>query len=91
MPQTADSFRDREWEHFDVDQSCLYRFTEDEVRQHLEEADAFNENREFWDRHRGILTDEGYSSHETFNEATKVVDVLRRNNLAGGEQRNGLV
>jgi hypothetical protein len=64
----------REWEHFDTNVPCPFEFSAEEVQKHHEQVGAFNQNREFWKRMDGILTDEGYTSNETFSQAMKILE-----------------
>ncbi|KAF2454103.1 kinase-like domain-containing protein [Lineolata rhizophorae] len=62
---------------------CPYHFSEEETRKHYEEAKSFNKNQELWEELRGIVTDEGYTSNETFSEAIEVFRNLRESGSAG--------
>ncbi|KAH8717009.1 kinase-like domain-containing protein [Phaeosphaeriaceae sp. PMI808] len=81
---------ENEWDHFGADEPCPYHFTAEEVKQHREEAEFFNNNQELWDNAREVLTDEGYTSNETFSEAVKILVNLRESGLADltGEERS---
>lgn len=63
----------REWENFGSNEPCPYHFSAEEIQKHREEADSFNRNQAFWEELRGILTDEGYTSNETFDKAIEVL------------------
>ena len=79
-----------EWEHFGTDEPCPYRFSEEEIRQHNEEAESFNKNQGFWKELQGVLTDEGYTSNESFSKAVDTLKDLRELGLCGlkGEERH---
>jgi hypothetical protein len=70
-----------EWDHFGADAPCPYHFLKDEIRAHYEEADSFNRTQDFWKELRGILTDEGYTSIETYDQAVETVKNLREAGL----------
>lgn len=57
---------------------------------HLEEAEVFNQSQELWDSLKGILTDEGYTSNETFDQAVSILRSLREESLAllEGDERD---
>jgi hypothetical protein len=77
--------QNREWDHFGTDQPCPYRFPLEKLRQHDREADLFNKSQEFWKGLQGVLTDEGYASNETFNQAVEILKELREAGLQGLE------
>lgn len=68
---------EREWEHFHADVPCPYHFSAQEVQVHDDEADTFNKSQDLWKEMRGILTDEGYTNNETFDQAVEAVENLR--------------
>lgn len=78
-----------EWEFFGTNEPCPYHFSAEEIRRHDEEAKPFNKSQELWKELRGILTDEGYASNETFSKAVKTLRDLREVGLGGlkGEER----
>jgi hypothetical protein len=78
-----------EWKHFGSDEPCPYHFSEDQLRRHREEVESFNKSQEFWKGLQGILTDEGYTSNESFDRAVERLKGLRDLGLAGlkGEER----
>ncbi|KAF1951434.1 hypothetical protein CC80DRAFT_519375 [Byssothecium circinans] len=69
---------EREWEHFGVNESCPYHFTEEEIERHYKETDTFNESQEFWKSVNQVLTDEGYTSNDTYEQAQEIVEVMER-------------
>jgi hypothetical protein len=79
--QSSTKFSVSEWDHFGADAPCPYRFSKDEIKAHYEEADSFNRTQDFWKKLRGILTDEGYTSIETYDQAVETVKNLREADL----------
>ncbi|KAF1828217.1 hypothetical protein BDW02DRAFT_635315 [Decorospora gaudefroyi] len=80
-----------EWGHFGTNEPCPYHFSAEEIRQHDEEAGAFNKSQEFWKELQGVLTDEGYASKEIFSKAVKILRDLREvglGDLKGEERRS---
>jgi hypothetical protein len=61
------------------------------VQRHYEEAKTFNKSQEFWKGLEGIVTDEGYASNETFEQAVETFKDLRKvglEELEGEERTN---
>lgn len=83
------NFPTREWDHFNAKEPCPYHFSPEQIRQHGEEAEVFNKSQELWSSLQGVLTDEGYTSLETFPKAVEVLKDLRAAGLRGlkGEKR----
>ncbi|KAL9074930.1 MAG: hypothetical protein Q9157_004200 [Trypethelium eluteriae] len=81
---------DREWDHFDSTEPCPFHYSSEEIREHRKEADVLNDNQALWGELRGILTDEGYTSNETFGRATELLEKLRETGLdrLKGDERN---
>lgn len=80
----------REWDDFGADKPCPYHFTEKEIQDHHEESKSFNENTDFWDSIREIVTNEGYTSNEDFPRAVEIFQKLRESclkNLEGDERQ----
>lgn len=78
-----------EWNHFGNHEPCSYHLPKEDVQQHYDQVDSFNASQEVWKRLNGILTPEGYTSNETFNEAVKIARSLREAGLQvlEGEER----
>lgn len=78
----------REWSEFS-DKPCPYHFSDDEIRQHKEEATTFDANQEFWESIGAIVSDEGYTSNEDFEKDVEIFERLREsclNSLKGEEE-----
>lgn len=82
-----------EWEHFGSDKPCPYHFSIEEIREHRNEAQFFNESQEFWAALSGTLTDEGYTSNSTFVKAVETLKNLRDSGSAKleGKERDEFV
>ncbi|RJE24536.1 hypothetical protein PHISCL_03123 [Aspergillus sclerotialis] len=80
---------EREWSDFS-DKPCPYHFSDDEVREHREEAAVFNETQDFWKSLSALVTDEGYTSVEDFESVVDIFKQLREAGLSElrGEERN---
>jgi len=78
-----------EWVHLGTDEPSPYHFSEEEIRQHNEEAESFNKSQEFWKELRGVLADKGYASNESFSKAVDILEDLRTFGLGKlkGEER----
>ncbi|KAF2127780.1 hypothetical protein P153DRAFT_368332 [Dothidotthia symphoricarpi CBS 119687] len=82
---------ENEWDHLGTNEPCPYRFLPERIRQHYEEAESFNKSQEFWKGLRGVLTDEGYASNESFGKAVEILRDLREvglDDLKGEERRS---
>ncbi|KAF2235077.1 hypothetical protein EV356DRAFT_523458 [Viridothelium virens] len=81
---------EKEWDHFDSTEPCPFHYSSEEIREHRKEADVLNDNQALWGELRGILTDEGYTSNETFGRATELLEKLRETGLdrLKGDERN---
>ncbi|KAH6633274.1 kinase-like domain-containing protein [Boeremia exigua] len=79
----------REWHHFGADGPCPFAFSAEETRRHDDEAESFNKSQAFWKALQGVLTDEGYTTHESFGTAVAVLKDLREGGLGelAGEER----
>lgn len=79
----------REWEAFNTDTPCPYRFTQEELERHNDEIEPFNDSQELWSRFEGVLTDEGFALNETYEQAVEAVKELKAAGLDGleGEER----
>jgi hypothetical protein len=79
----------REWSEFS-DKPCPYHFSDEEIRQHQDEATTFNASQEFWESIGGVVSDEGYTSHEDFEKGIEIFQTLRESGLnrLEGEERN---
>jgi hypothetical protein len=81
----------REWGHFDTNEPCPYHFSSEKIRQHDEEVDSFNKSQELWKELQGVLTDEGYTSKESYSKAVNILKDLLEiglGNLKGEERRD---
>ena len=79
----------REWDYFNISKPCPYQFTAEELQKHSKEVESFNKSQELWAGLKGILTDEGYASNESYTKAVEVLKDLREVGLDGleGEEK----
>jgi len=80
----ANAFK-REWEHFYADMPCPYHFTSQEVQAHYDKADTFNKSQDLWKELSGVLTNEGYTNNDTFDQAVETVKSLQKAGLDGSD------
>jgi hypothetical protein len=62
----------------------------EQISKHEEEAETFNKSQELWKGLEGVLTQEGYTANETFDEAVEMLKQLREiglENLEGGVRK----
>lgn len=67
----------RYWDELGVDFPCPIHFTEDELRIHAEESEGWNEVQEFWDYVSVIVSRDGWTSHERYDDAVALFKELR--------------
>ncbi|EDN07298.1 predicted protein [Histoplasma mississippiense (nom. inval.)] len=68
---------------------CPFHFSEDEIRQHHEDGEGFNETPDFWDSVEGIVDRSGWTIPENFDTAVDYFSKLREEGLRTltGEER----
>ncbi|RAL04061.1 uncharacterized protein BO80DRAFT_486328 [Aspergillus ibericus CBS 121593] len=49
----------------------------EEIRQHYEDGEGWNEVQDFWDALSGIMSRDGWTSHETYDQATSIYSQIR--------------
>lgn len=67
---------DRHWSNLSSDSQCPFHFTKEERRAHLEEAEGWNEMHDFFDHVEDILLPDGWTSHETYEQAREILAKL---------------
>jgi hypothetical protein len=60
-----------------------YPFSEDELRSHLEDAEGWNEVREFFHLIQGFVTREGWTQNGRYDDARAFFSELRQEALDG--------
>jgi hypothetical protein len=68
---------------------CPYHFTSDEIRQHRQDGEGFNETQDFWDALEGKVARSGWTPQEDFDDAVNYFAHLRQiglDTLTGNER-----
>ncbi|PYH64433.1 phosphotransferase family protein [Aspergillus vadensis CBS 113365] len=56
---------------------CPITFTPSEIHQHHQDSEGWNEVQDFWDAMSGILSRDGWTSHETYDQAVSIYSPLQ--------------
>lgn len=56
---------------------CPIHFTEDELRIHAEEGEGWNEVQDFWESVSGIVSRDGWTPHDLYDDALALFSELR--------------
>ncbi|EGC46551.1 phosphotransferase enzyme family protein [Histoplasma capsulatum var. duboisii H88] len=80
---------ERNWFELGTTNPCPFHFSEDEIRQHHEDGEGFNETQDFWDSVEGIVDRSGWTAPENFDTAVDYFSKLREEGLRTltGEER----
>ncbi|KAJ0417136.1 hypothetical protein BJY00DRAFT_303689 [Aspergillus carlsbadensis] len=65
------------WQDLGTTGNCPYHFTEEELKNHLADADGWNEVQDFFDSIEDLVQRDGWTHHETFEQARKFFEELR--------------
>ena len=80
----------RHWKDINGAANCPYKFSPEEIRDHLEDASGWNEAQDFFDELDGLVDRDGWTHYDTFEQAREAFDDLHskyRGKLAAGLQR----
>lgn len=69
---------------------CPYHFSSDELTQHREEAEAFNNAQDFWEMLKDKVNADGWTANDDFDAAVEYFSQLREAGLASleGDERD---
>lgn len=69
--------------------ACPIHFTEEDLQNHMRDAEGFNEQADFWDRLEGFIARNGWTSKERYEEALEMFAGIREEGLKRltGEER----
>jgi hypothetical protein len=68
-----------DWKHIVGDSKDYpYHFTSEEIRQHREDGEGFNETQDFWDTLEGKVAQSGWTTTENFDDAVNYFARLRQ-------------
>ena len=79
----------RYWDELGFVTPCPIRFTKEELDAHFAEAEGWNERANFWDSKAGLVSRDGWTSNETYDQALEMFIELREEGLKNltGEER----
>jgi hypothetical protein len=83
--------RYRYWHELGFNVDCPIHFSQDELREHADDGDGWNEVQDFWRAVEGIVARDGWSSHSMHSEAMALFSELREiglKNMIGKERRD---
>ncbi|KAK2763871.1 Phosphotransferase enzyme [Arachnomyces sp. PD_36] len=80
---------ERDWNELGVEGDCPIHFTKGELESHLRDAEGWNEVQDFFDGIEGLVKRDGWTHHETFDDALDFFSSLRKvglKNMKGKER-----
>ncbi|KAL2067763.1 hypothetical protein VTL71DRAFT_15859 [Oculimacula yallundae] len=81
---------ERYWDEMGHNAACPIHFTEEDLQNHIRDAEGLNEQADFWDRVEGFIARDGWTSNERYEEALKMFANIREAGLKQltGEERS---
>ncbi len=82
----------RYWDNIctaDASASCPFHFSTDEIELHNEDTKAYEKMHEVFEARGGIMRRDGWTSHETYNEAVGLYARLSNKKLGEIANRDG--
>ncbi|KAI0868933.1 kinase-like domain-containing protein [Hypoxylon argillaceum] len=79
----------RNWDAICPGRPCPIEFTKEEIETHFRETEGWNENADFWASVSSLVQRDGWTSHETYDDALALFAHLRAEGLRqfeGGER-----
>lgn len=64
-----------------IDSPCPIHFTADELRSHSEDSEGWNEVQEFWESVAGIVSRDGWTPCDRYDDAVALFTKLRETGL----------
>ncbi|KAI1165846.1 hypothetical protein F5B18DRAFT_132163 [Nemania serpens] len=71
----------RNWDDICPGRPCPIEFTKGEIETHFRETDGWNENADFWASISSLVQRDGWTSHQTYDDAVKLFAQLRAEGL----------
>ncbi|KAJ5094988.1 hypothetical protein N7532_007279 [Penicillium argentinense] len=68
----------KHWQEMGIQVNCPYHFTEEELKSHAVDAEAWNEVHDFFDGIQGLVKRDGWTHPETFDAAFNFFSDLRK-------------
>ncbi|CZT06814.1 related to FMP29 Found in Mitochondrial Proteome [Rhynchosporium graminicola] len=90
MSHSMRKIKRRYWDEMRHDAACPIHFTEEDLQNHMRDAEGFNEQADFWDRMEGFIARDGWVSNERYEEALDLFANLQEEHLKQltGEERS---
>lgn len=79
----------RHWDELSFDVPCPIHFTEEQLQAHYKDGERWNERADFWDSISGLISRDGWTANETYDQALELFADLRvegLKNLEGKER-----
>ncbi|GIK05338.1 phosphotransferase enzyme [Aspergillus viridinutans] len=67
----------KKWDLLDGTNECPISFSPEEIHRHYEDAEGWNEVQDFWDAISGIMGRDGWTSHETYDQAKAIYSEIQ--------------
>jgi hypothetical protein len=96
MPATQSQYRPlthenySHWNEINSETPCPIKFTDEEIKELLQDGEGWNENADFWDSPKGFGHHDGWTSNENYEQALEMFAQLREQGLQNlsGEERS---
>ncbi|MCJ1357536.1 MAG: Phosphotransferase enzyme [Icmadophila ericetorum] len=72
---------ERHWDELGFNTPCPIHFTEEELQAHYTDGEGWNERADFWDSLAGLVSRDGWTSNETYDQALEMFAELREEGL----------
>ena len=79
----------RHWDEFGFDTPCPIHFMEENLQAHYRDGEGWNDRADFWDSVAGLVSRDGWTSKETYDQVLELFAELRQEglkNLTGQER-----
>ncbi|PGH03426.1 hypothetical protein AJ80_08674 [Polytolypa hystricis UAMH7299] len=68
---------EKHWHELGFDFACPIHFTEEELQEHAKDGEGWNEVQDFWRTVEGIVTRDGWTPHDLYDDAVALFSELR--------------
>ncbi|KAM5468490.1 hypothetical protein MferCBS49748_003537 [Microsporum ferrugineum] len=67
----------KKWDLLGRPDKCPINFSPEEISKHYEDGEGWNEVQDFWDALSGIMARDGWTSHETYDQALSIYSQIQ--------------
>lgn len=67
----------KKWSSLGRTDECPINFSPEEISKHYEDSEGWNEVQDFWDALSGIMSRDGWTSHETYDQAVSIYSQIQ--------------